>query len=325
MSQKDNNETKRCLLCPRRCAVDRTGGMRGYCGETDRVRVARASLHTWEEPCISGDKGSGTVFFTGCSLHCIFCQNAQIENGKVGKILDTSELADVFLRLQARGANNINLVTPGHFSKQIAAALCDAKKNGLTVPIVYNSSGYESMETLSFMDGLVDIYLPDLKYTDSVLSGRFSHAPDYFSYAKEAISEMVRQTGVPSFVRTKDGKQMNAEIYNECCDFGDEILLKRGTIVRHLLLPGQTKDTKKVLSYLHETYGNNIFVSIMNQYTPMDAVRDMPELNRRVTQKEYDEVVNYALSLGMENAFIQEGDTASESFIPEFDLEGLEY
>jgi putative pyruvate formate lyase activating enzyme len=315
-------KTEHCTLCPRQCGVNRMQGERGICGETDQIRVARASLHMWEEPCISGEKGSGTVFFSGCTLHCIFCQNAQIEHGRVGKTVSESELVDVFLRLQEKGANNINLVTPGHFADKLVTTIELAKKRGLIVPIVYNTSAYETVETIRMFDGLVDIYLPDLKYTDAKLSENYSHAADYFPVAKKAIAEMVRQTKKPLFQRTSTGEKMDAKEYNAHCD-EEEMFMLRGTIVRHLLLPGQTADSKRVLSYLFKTYGDDIFVSIMNQYTPMEAVKNIPPLNRKVTEKEYEEVVDYAISLGIENAFIQEGDTATESFIPDFSLQGL--
>ena len=285
-----------CTLCPRHCHVNRLLGQAGYCGQTT-LKAARASLHMWEEPCISGTAGSGTVFFSGCNLRCIFCQNYHIALGEAGREISTKHLAEIFLSLQAQGANNINLVTPTHFVPQILLALQSAKGHGLTIPIVYNSSGYESTETLRLLEGYVDIYLPDFKYMDPALSLKYSHAQDYFTKAKESLAEMVRQAGSPVFDPATG-------------------LMKRGVIVRHLLLPGQTKDSKKILRYLHTTYGNQIFISIMNQYTPLPQVKELPELNRRVSPTEHERVLDFALRIGIENGFFQEGETASYSFIP---------
>lgn len=297
---------KVCTLCPRNCGVDRKNGEKGICGQTTEVKVARAALHFWEEPCISGTAGSGTVFFSGCSLHCVFCQNEPIANGAVGKEITIERLAQIFLELQMQGANNINLVTPGHFIPQIREALLLAKKQGLILPIVYNTGSYESVEALRSLEGLVDIYLPDFKYMSSELSGKYSHAADYAEVAKAAIAEMVRQTGTPVFREN-----------------GKEELMEKGTIVRHLTLPGCMDDSKAILQYLYVTYGNQIYISIMNQFTPLENVSAFPELNRRITEEEYDELIDYAIDLGIEQGFIQEGETAEESFIPEFDCEGV--
>lgn len=303
---------KKCTLCPRNCGVDRENGETGACGQTAKVRVARAALHYWEEPCISGTGGSGAVFFSGCALHCVFCQNRNIANGDAGKTISVERLSEIFLELEEKGAHNINLVTPGHFVPQIITALSRAKQQGLKVPIVYNTSSYESVDTIKRLDGLVDIYLPDFKYIDSVLSTKYSHAADYAAVAKAAVTEMVRQTGPAVF----EGAE---------CDDPVEAgyLMKRGTIVRHLLLPGCGEDSKAVLKYLHETYGDTIYISIMNQFTPLSGLESFPELNRRVTEAEYEEIVDYAIGLGVEKGFIQEGETAEESFIPEFDGEGV--
>ncbi|MDY3990661.1 MAG: radical SAM protein [Lachnospiraceae bacterium] len=303
------------------------------------IRVARAALHFWEEPCISGTAGSGAVFFSGCNLGCVFCQNYAISRGHVGKNITVQRLSDIFLELQDKGANNINLVTAGHFLPMVIDALEDAKNRGLSIPIVYNTSSYEKVEAIRDLDGLVDIYLPDLKYVSSRLSGDFSKAPDYFEVASKAIEEMVRQTGEPEFFVKKKASLnqqmslwesedvMDAATYNECADDlmneGREVLMKRGTIVRHLLLPGCTEDSKAVVKYLYETYGDSIFISIMNQYTPMPQVSEHPLLSRKVTDDEYNEVLDYAIDSGIENAFMQEGDVAEESFIPDFDCEGL--
>ena len=291
----------KCDLCPRKCLVDRKKGEKGICGQTENLKVARAALHFWEEPCISGDAGSGAVFFSGCPLHCVFCQNENIANGTVGKEISLERLVDIFLELQEKGANNINLVTPGHFVPQIVKALDQAKKEGLTLPVVYNTSSYETVDTIKRLEGYVDIYLPDFKYMSPVLSKKYSYAPDYAEVAKAAIAEMVRQTGKAVFVN------------------GDEDnLILRGTIVRHLTLPGCMADSMQILKYLHETYGDMIYISIMNQFTPLSNLEKYPELNRRITDEEYETLVDYAIEIGIENGFIQEGDTAEESFIPAF-------
>lgn len=292
----------KCDLCPRKCLVDRKKGEKGICGQTENLKVARAALHFWEEPCISGDAGSGAVFFSGCPLHCVFCQNENIANGTVGKEISLERLVDIFLELQEKRANNINLVTPGHFVPQIVKALDQARKEGLTLPVVYNTSSYETVDTIKMLEGYVDIYLPDFKYMSPVLSKKYSHAPDYAEVAKAAIAEMVRQTGKAVFVN------------------GDEDnLILSGTIVRHLTLPGCMADSMQILKYLHDTYGDMIYISIMNQFTPLSNLEKYPELNRRITDEEYETLVDYAIEIGIENGFIQEGNTAEESFIPAFD------
>ena len=294
----------KCNLCPRACNADRDNGRIGYCGESTQIRVAKTSLHQWEEPCITGEHGSGTVFFSGCSLKCIFCQNHNIADSSVGQAFTKEQLADFFLRLQEKKASNINLVTAGHFVKQLVPAIILAKERGLIIPIVYNSSAYETVDSLRMLDGLIDIYLPDCKFFSAEISYNYAKTDNYFEIASKAIGEMIRQVGVPVF----DERNGN---------------MTRGVIVRHLVLPGHTKDSMKILEYLHESYKNQIYVSIMNQYTPVIQQDKYPNLNRRVTKREYQKVVDYALSLGMENAFIQEGHTAQESFIPNFDCSFL--
>ena len=296
----------KCDLCPRKCLVDRKKGEKGICGQTENLKVARAALHFWEEPCISGDAGSGAVFFSGCPLHCVFCQNENIAKGTVGKEISLERLVDIFLELQEKRANNINLVTPGHFVPQIVKALDQARREGLTLPVVYNTSSYETVDTIKMLEGYVDIYLPDFKYMSPVLSKKYSHAPDYAEVAKAAIAEMVRQTGKAVFVNGDE----------------DNLILK-GTIVRHLMLPGCMEDSMQILKYLHETYGDTIYISIMNQFTPLSNLEKYPELNRRITDEEYETLVDYAIEIGIENGFIHEGDTAEESFIPAFDCEGV--
>ena len=298
-----------CTLCPRACHVDRTEGQKGRCHVDAQIRVARAALHMWEEPCLSGRSGSGAVFFSGCALGCIFCQNREIASGKAGLVISEARLAEIFLELREKGANNINLVTAGHYVPQVIRALACAKSQGLRIPIVYNSSGYEKAETLRQLEGLIDIYLPDLKYLTPELAATYSHAPDYPQYAMEAIAEMVRQQPQTEFM-PEDRTEASP-------------IMQRGVIVRHLLLPGHVREAKKVVGYLHETYGDQIYISMMNQYTPMSEKFADPNLNRRVTKREYERLLDYAAEIGVENGFYQEGATADESFIPEFDYEGV--
>lgn len=330
-----------CTLCPRNCGINRQAGKIGVCGVPAEIYVARAALHFWEEPCISGKKGSGAVFFTGCGLKCVYCQNAPISGTSVGTVTESraeegqtpfdkneeagrkegsaprvqipgrkvtvEHLAEIFLNLQDRqGANNINLVTGVQYIPQIAEALRMAKENGLTIPVVYNSSGYEKVSSLKMLEGLIDIWLPDLKYMEPEPARAYSHAPDYPEAARAAIAEMVRQTG-PSEFWEKDGQR----------------LMRRGVIVRHLLLPGHVRNAKAVISYLHRTYGDDIFISMMNQYTPMQGMAEDPLLSRKVTKREYERLIDYAVGIGVENGFIQEGGTAKESFIPSWNGEGV--
>ncbi len=296
-------DMKACCLCPRECGVDRVNGQKGYCKMTTELKVARAALHMWEEPCISGEEGSGTVFFSGCSLGCVYCQNHHIAQGQAGKIITTERLAEIFLELQEKKANNINLVTAGHYIPQIIRALQLAKDRGLYIPVVYNSSGYEKVEALKLLEGYVDIYLPDLKYMEEVPARLYSSCYDYFEYAGKAIGEMVRQVGAPVF--------------------DERGMLQRGVIVRHLTLPGYLEDSKRIIKYLYDTYGDTIYISILSQYTPLPQVEAYPVINRKITSEEYEELVDYAIEIGVENGFIQEGETATESFIPEFNLEGV--
>ncbi len=294
-----------CNQCPRKCNKERVEGNKtsyGYCQVSVLPKVARAALHFWEEPCISGEEGSGTVFFSGCNLRCVYCQNVEIAAGVRGKEISIEHLAEIFLELQEKGANNINLVTPSHYYPQIKEALLLVKEK-LRIPVIANTSSYDSVEVLREMEGLIDIYLADYKYKDSILAEKYSHAKDYPQVAAEALKEMFRQVGEP--------------------EFDERGIMKKGIIVRHLLLPGCSDDSKAVLKFLYETFGDSIFISIMNQYTPLPHVEKYTELNRRITQEEYDEIVDYAIELGIENGFIQEGETAEESFIPAFDGDGV--
>ena len=291
---------KNCRLCPRNCGVDRYTG-RGACGEGDVLRAGRAAPHYWEEPCLSGKRGSGAVFFSGCALHCVYCQNGSLSRSQVGREISEGRLAEIFLELQEKGVHNINLVTASHFTPAVAEAITLSKIQGLKIPVVWNSSGYEKSETLALLDGLVDIYLPDFKYMGERAGRAYSHAPDYGPVAQAAIGEMFRQVGP--------------------CRFDGSGLLQRGLLVRHLCLPGQAEDSKAVLRSLHNMYGNQIYISIMCQYTPQPGVP--AAIDRRLSQAEYQEIVDYAVDLGIENGFTQEGESAEESFIPSFDLEGI--
>ena len=307
-----------CMLCPRNCNVDRNAGKTGYCGMDSRLFAARAALHMWEEPVISGKNGSGAVFFSGCPLRCVFCQNYNIAMGKSGKEISVDRLVEIFFELKEKGANNINLVTPTHYLPQLREALLRAKEKKLGLPVIYNTGSYEKPESLRLLEGLVDVYLPDLKYLSSELGKRYSNAGDYFDIASRAIREMFRQVGTPVFYR--EGNPSEELEY----DGGEEnILIKRGVIIRHLVLPGGVEDSKKIVGYLRDTYGDNVYISIMNQYTPTGDICGYPELMRKVTEEEYEEVLDYAIDIGVEKGFIQEGDTAEESFIPAFDNEGI--
>lgn len=300
---KNMNKYENCLLCPRKCGTNRRTGQTGVCGVSSEIKVARAALHYWEEPCISGKRGSGAVFFSGCSLHCVFCQNREISDGKEGKVISKERLSDIFMELADKGANNINLVTPGQYIPDIVWAVNDAKSRGMKLPIIYNTSGYENVTELKLLEGIVDVYLPDFKYMDSTLSARYSRAKDYPSVAKQALSEMVRQ-------------QPDVVIDDATG------LIQKGVIVRQLLLPGHVNDAKAVLKYLYDTYHDHVYISMMSQFTPI-ALKDYPEINRTVTRREYERLVDYALEIGITNAFIQEGDVAKDSFIPAFDSEGV--
>lgn len=294
---------KDCTLCPRECHANREAGQLGYCKMPWEIHAARAALHMWEEPCISGAEGSGAVFFSGCSLKCIYCQNRDIAIGKVGKPISVERLVDIFLELEEKGANNINLVTPTHYVPHIAEAIRKALDKGFGLSFVYNTGNYEKVETLQMLEGLVDVYLPDCKYFSGELAGEYSNAPDYFPVAMRGIEEMLRQVGRPQF--------------------NERGIMTRGVIVRHLVLPGHARDSKRVMRELHEHFGDSIYISIMNQYTPMEALKGDPLLGRTLKRGEYEDVVDYAIALGITNGFVQEEGTSKESFIPTFDYEGI--
>ncbi len=298
-----NSKENLCTICPRECGVNRAREEKGVCGVAGTgIYGARAALHMWEEPCISGEKGSGAVFFSGCPLRCVYCQNYEIARAERGSEISVERLSEIFLELQKKHAANINLVTPTHYTLEIIEAVKLARGKGLSIPIVYNCSGYEKAETIKRLQGIVDIYLVDYKYEDKVLAKRYSNAENYPEVVKEALGEMARQC--------------------KEAEFDSEGMMMRGIIVRHLLLPGCLENAKAVVKYVYEMYGDQVFLSLMNQYTPLPHVAKWPEIDRRVTEEEYETLVDYAIELGVENGFIQEGETAEESFIPEFDEEG---
>ena len=289
------NELKNCHLCPKNCGVNRYKKL-GFCRSSADLFVSYYSLHMWEEPIISGNHGSGTIFFSNCNLKCIFCQNRKISNDGYGKKISLDRLSKIMLELQDKGAHNINLVTPTMYTPQLSKILRSIKGKELTIPIVYNTSSYESIITLKLMNNLVDVYLADLKYYDDSLAKKYSDTTNYFEEATLAIDEMFRQVGS---IKIEDD------------------LLVKGLIVRVLVLPGHIEDAKKIINYLYKTYKDEIIISIMNQYTPVNKC-SYDNLNRKLTDKEYNEVINYATNIGVNNAFIQEGDTSDESFIPDF-------
>ena len=290
-----------CIMCPRKCNVNRKNEL-GFCGALDEIVLARASLHYWEEPCLSGNNGSGTIFFSHCNMKCIFCQNYDISTKNFGYKVSVERFADICLELQEQGALNINLVTPSHYIDKIKEGLILARDKGLNIPIIYNTGSYDSVDSLRKLEGIIDIYLPDLKFYDDYYAVRYSSCHNYFKYASLAIYEMYRQVGNPIF--DKNG------------------IMKKGVIVRHLMLPGLFEDSKKIITYLYREYGDNIYMSIMNQYTPVRKL-EYENLNRKLSLKEYDKMIDYAYDLGIRNCFVQEDDTQSESFIPIFDGRGI--
>ena len=342
-----------CNICPRNCGIDRNV-KKGFCGSDSRIMITRAAPHMWEEPCISGKNGSGAVFFSGCNLHCVYCQNKAISDGGVGKEVSIERLAEIFLDLQDKNVYNINLVTPTHYALAIKEAVklarkrcdrgtvlsvtsrCDKEnrpychadglKNDsistrenirkLHIPVVYNCGGYESVETIKALEDTVDIWMPDFKYMSSETAKKYSNCPDYFERATEALDEMVRQ------IRGKGGTRF--QLFPDSSE-DNVVIMTQGVIVRHMMLPGHIGESKRILRFLHERYGNDIYISIMSQYTPMPQILEsdrFPELKTKVDRDEYNRLVDFALKIGIENAFIQEEDVASESFIPAFDCEG---
>ena len=289
----------KCMLCPRCCMVNRNRGELGFCKSSNKIKIAKAYLHMWEEPPITGKNGSGTIFFSNCNLRCMYCQNYYISEEGNGVEISIERFSEVCLDLQNRGATNINLVTPTHYLPLIIDGIKLAKKKGLKIPIVYNSSGYERKEIIELLDDVIDVYLPDFKYYDDEYAYKYSKCKDYFKYASESLEEMVKQKGK--------------------CVFDKEGNIVSGVIVRHLIIPDREEDSKKILNYLHKKYKNKIYISIMNQYTPVRKCK-YDELNNTVKEDKYDEIIDYAWNIGIRNAFIQDGETQSDSFIPKWDF-----
>lgn len=289
-----------CTLCPYHCKVNRLKGQKGRCGCDDTLKIALASLHYYEEPCISGENGSGTVFFSNCNLKCIFCQNYEISSKGKGKEITVKHLAEIFLKQQEKGAENINLVTPTMYVYQIVEALNLAKKNGLRIPVVYNTNGYETVDTIQLLDGYVDIYLPDLKYYSNEIALKYSHAANYFEVATKAILEMQKQVGKNKF--------------------DDRGMMAKGLIIRHLVLPNHIQNSKHVLKWIKENLPSDVYVSVMAQYFPTYLAKEDSFINRKLTQREYREIENYLYTLGLENGYIQELGEHEEEYVPKFDL-----
>lgn len=289
-----------CRLCPRNCSINRLKGEVGFCGASQEIEIAKVMLHQWEEPFISGSKGSGTIFFSKCNLQCVFCQNHEISQGNIGKKVSIDRLAEIFLEQEGRGAHNINLVTPTHYVPQIIDALRIAKRRGLSIPIVYNTNAYENPETILALNGLVDVYLPDLKYFNDQHAAQYSHAPHYFKHASKAIALMFSQVGELQFA--SDG------------------MMKKGVVIRHLALPGLLLDSRKILDYIASNYGNSVYVCLMNQYTPVHKAFFYAELSNSLPAGEYEHLVDYCVSLGLDNVLIQEEGSSSKEFIPDFNL-----
>ena len=295
---------KKCRLCPRECSAERENGQMGFCGMTGTgIRAARAALHFWEEPCISGKGGSGAIFFAGCTLRCVYCQNQKIAAGRMGEEITQERLVEIFFELREQGAENINLVTPSHYADKILSAIRMAKEEGFELPFVYNCSGYEKVEVLKMLEGMIDVYLTDFKYMSAESAQRYSRAKDYPVIAKEALAEMMRQQ--PQTCYDENG------------------MMKKGVLVRHLLLPGHRKEAEQIVRYVYETCQDRAALSLMCQYTPSDGLKDYPEINRRVTRREYEKLVDFAISLGVENGYTQDPQSVGEQYIPPFDGRGI--
>ncbi len=300
---KDLNLLDNCNVCARNCGVNRNTGKIGFCKSGSTVKLAKAYGHMWEEPCISGEKGSGTVFFSNCNLRCVFCQNHDISQEDIGKEVSIERLSEIFLEQQLRGYHNINLVNPTHYIPQIIRALDIAKKQGLSIPVVYNSNGYENIKSIRALKDYVDIYIPDLKYFNDKYAVKYSNAPNYFNIASEAIREMVSQVGE--------------------CTFDESEIMTKGVIIRHLMLPGLLFDSKKVVDYIYKTFEDKVFLSLMNQYTPMFKAVDYPEINKVLNPAHYDSLVDHCIDLGYKNAFIQESGSNTTAYVPDFNMQGI--
>lgn len=292
------NILNNCRLCPRKCGADRINSKYGFCGAGSEVRIARAALHFWEEPCISGESGSGTVFFSNCTMKCVYCQNYEVSTNSLGYNVTIDELSDIFIDLQSKGANNINLVTPTHYVPQIIKAIDISRRKGLNIPFVYNTGGYENVETIKMLDGYIDVYMPDFKYFDNKFALMLSNAPKYHEAAVSSIKEMYNQTGKAVF--DKKG------------------IMIKGVLIRHLMLPGLLRDSLHIIDYISENYGNNVYFSLMSQYTPLRHINELSSLNHKLNFKYYNFAVDRCIENGLENVFVQNEEAASESFIPEF-------
>ena len=289
----------KCTICPHKCGIDRSNNI-GRCKATDKIKIALYSIHNFEEPCISGENGSGTIFFSNCNMNCVYCQNYEISQLGRGKEITIDELANIMIEQQEKGVQNINLVTPTSYSLHIIEAIKIARRNGLNIPIVYNTNGYESVETLKLLDGFIDIYLPDLKYYKNELAQKYSKVNNYFEIATQAIKEMYRQVGVP--VLDEKG------------------VMKKGLMIRHLILPNEVENSKKVLSWIKENMDNNVYISIMAQYFPTYKAKEIEKLSRKITQEEYNEVEEYLYNLDLENGYIQELGEHEEEYVPKWEF-----
>lgn len=292
-----------CSICPRNCNTNRLENCKGFCGASKDIIAAKAFLHLWEEPCISGTKGSGTVFFSGCNMKCVFCQNHTISHTMLGKNISIERLADIFLELQNKGAHNINLVSPTPYAVHIIEAAALSKNHGLSIPIIYNTNGYDSVETIKMLKGTVDIFLPDLKYYLSSTSKKYSHCENYFEFASKALLEMVNQVGYPKF--------------------NDDGMLESGVLIRHMLLPEMLEESKKIIKWIKDNLGPKIFISLMSQYTPLYKANEFFEINKKVNEEDYEELIDYFFEIGLENGFVQERSSADECYVPDFDLSGI--
>ena len=290
---------EKCMICPHKCGIDRTNQI-GRCKSTDKIKIALYSIHDFEEPCISGEKGSGTIFFSNCNMNCIYCQNYEISQLEKGKEITIEELADIMIKQQEKGVENINLVTPTSYVWHIIQAIKIAKNKGLHIPIVYNTNGYENVETLKLLEGYIDIYLPDLKYYNNELGIKYSKVNNYFGIVIEAIKEMYRQVGSP---------QLN-----------EKGIMQKGLMIRHLVLPNNIENSKNVLRWIKENIDNDVYVSVMAQYFPTYRAKEMDELNRKLTKQEYEEIENYLYDLNLENGYIQELGEHEEEYVPKWNL-----
>ena len=289
----------KCTICPHKCGIDRSNNI-GRCKATDKIKIALYSIHNFEEPCISGENGSGTIFFSNCNMNCVYCQNYEISQLGRGKEINIDELSNIMIEQQEKGVQNINLVTPTSYSLHIIEAIKIARRNGLNIPIVYNTNGYESVETLKLLDGFIDIYLPDLKYYKNELAQKYSKVNNYFEIATQAIKEMYRQVGAP--VLDEKG------------------VMKKGLMIRHLILPNEVENSKKILSWIKENMDNNVYISIMAQYFPTYKAKEIEKLSRKITQEEYNEVEEYLYNLDLENGYIQELGEHEEEYVPKWEF-----